>query len=83
MSFRHTAITEFLYKGGQPQELDAIEKVLNEYGHFEWCGKGMPQLGYFHGVIKDLNGYDTKEAEQRLIDEILEETGVRIKIVIE
>lgn len=83
MSFRHTAITEFLYKSGKQQELDAIEKVLNEYGYFEWSGKGMPQLGYFHGVIKDLNGTDTKEEEQKLIDEILEETGVRIKIVIE
>lgn len=82
MSFRHTCITEFLYKFGNKKELDLIEKTLNEYGTFFWCGKGMEGLGYFHGIIKDLNSLDTKEQENEILKRLLD-IGVKISIVFE
>lgn len=82
MSFRHTYITEFLYKANGEAELKAIHDALDKYGTVNWEGKGMEGLGYFHGVIKDLNGFDTKDAEQEIIKD-LESKGVRIKIVLE
>jgi hypothetical protein len=81
MSFRHTVITEFLYKANSHGELNKLETLLNDYGNFKW--QGNDNLGYFHGIIKDLNGIDTKEQENEIVEHILKETGVRIKIVIE
>lgn len=83
MSFRHTAITEFIYRGGSPDEVDAIADVLAKYGHFEWQHTSMNGLGYFHGIIKDLNGSDIKNEEETIIADVLEKCGVRIKIVLE
>lgn len=83
MSFRHTFITEFLYKSNKQDELDAIRKKLEEYGHVEWRGGGMEGLGYFHGIIKDSNGHDTKNEKEKIINEILIKTGVRLEIIIE
>ncbi len=80
MSFRNTYVTEFLYKSSQQIELDTIGEALNQYGSVKW--EGREGMGYFHGVIKDLNGIDTKTEESRIVSD-LERRGVRIKIVIE
>jgi len=49
MSYRHTYITEFLYKSGKTDELILIEDALVKYGTVHWSGRG-DGLGYFHGV---------------------------------
>ena len=83
MSFRHTYITEFLYKNGRDSELESIKKALEIEGTVDWnSSQNDPQLGYFHGVIKDLDGYDTKNREQEIID-TLRKVGCDIKIVFE
>ena len=82
MSFRHTYITEFLYKSGRPDELKTIEEALDKYGTVNWHCKGMEGLGYFHGIIKDSNGVDTKLEEEHIVKD-LETKGVRIKIILE
>ncbi len=83
MSFRNTYITEFLYKHGRDEELETIKKALEEEGTVNWsCSLNDSQLGYFHGVIKDLDGHDTKLREKEIVDKI-ENAGARIKIVFE
>lgn len=81
MSFRHVYVTEFLYKANNQKELDEIRKALEEFGTANWHCKGMEGLGYFHGVIKDLNGHDTESQEQEIVDKLAPK--VRIKIIIE
>lgn len=84
MSFRHTTITEYLYKHGKPDELKNIEEVLMEYGYFRWQGSdGDNEYGYFHGTIKDLDSFETKIKEIEIIDDIYRRTGVQVKIVFE
>lgn len=80
MSFRHTAITEFLYKYGE--DMTPIKEVLNEYGKFTWVG-GSANLGYFHGVIKDYDGYETKNQKKFIEQDIKKRTGIILKIIIE
>ncbi len=83
MSFRHTFITEFIYRGneGGELELEKVKKVLEEYTSFvEW--KGQSGCGYFYGIIKDLNDFDTKNQEDEIVEK-LKELGVRLKIVYE
>ena len=80
MSFRHTYITEFLYKHGLEEELKNIKKTLGRFGTVNWNGRD--GLGYFHGVIKDLDSYETKENEKEIVHE-LEKLEVQIKIVFE
>lgn len=84
MSFRHTYITEFLYKGTiqTQEELRKISEVLDGYGTVKWEGGGMPGLGYFHGVIKDSDSFSSKEHDQEVRDK-LKELGVRIEIIYE
>lgn len=83
MSFRHTYITEFLYKHGRDEELKKIREILEKWGTLNWQRSSTDnQLGYFHGVIKDLDGNEIKSQEQRILDE-LEKAGARIKIVFE
>lgn len=83
MSFRHTFITEFLYKGGHAMDLKMIRTVLEIYsGNVKWEETGMPGLGYFHGVIKDLDGYSTKEIGGE-IKKALENLGVELEIIFE
>lgn len=84
MSFRHTYITEFLYKGTEESrpELQKISDVLDEYGTVKWEGGGMPGLGYFHGVIKDSDSFSSKEHDKEVKDK-LKELGVRIEIIYE
>lgn len=84
MSFRHTCITQFLYKSDSAQELNAIHELLSEYGKFQWHGVGLSPdaCGYFHGIIRDLDSYETKALEQEIIDK-LKAVGVDIKIVYE
>jgi len=83
MSFRHTYITEYLYKHGRDAELEAIKNALEKEGTVTWEGSSNDnQLGYFHGVIKDLDSYDTKNREEEIIKE-LEKVGCKIKIVFE
>ena len=81
MSFRNTYITEFLYKYNLLEELEEIKSILNELGTVNWQGN-ITGLGYFHGVIKDLDGHQTKDEEQEIVKK-LEEKGVRIKIILE
>lgn len=87
MSFRHTYVTEFLYKAGRKEELDEIKKTLEAYGSVTWHGgqnEGHTELGYFHGVFKDSNGYDMeKGGEGEAIIKELAAMGVRIAIVYE
>lgn len=85
MSFRNTAITEYLYKADLEHELVRIKEVLDEYGSFEWSGAStFPKIyGYFHGTIKDLNSVETKNNMDKIITDINNRTGVRIKIVLE
>lgn len=80
MSFRHTYITEYLYKHGRDEELKSIETALDKYGTVNWHGEN--GQGYFYGVIKDLDSYETKNQEQEILDS-LEKAGARIKIVFE
>lgn len=81
MSFRHTFITEFLYKYDRQEELKNIEEALKKYAFIvQWEGKD--NIGYYHGIIKDLDSYETKIAYQEILEE-LEKVGVRIKIVFE
>ena len=80
MSFRHTYITEFLYKVGRKDELNRIKKKLSEYGTVHW--KGKDNMGYFHGVIKDLDNNQTR-VQYHEISNDLAKNGVRIKIVFE
>lgn len=85
MSFRHTYITEYLYKAHRQDELEAIRKALDKWGTVDWVGQGQGAsdiYGYFHGVIKDSNSFDTKRDEQQIIDE-LEKAGCKIKIIFE
>ncbi len=85
MSFRHTYVTEYFYKANREDELEAIRQVLDKWGTVTWVGQGSGTekiYGYFHGVIKDSNSFDTKNDEQKIIDE-LEKVGCRIKIVFE
>lgn len=82
MSFRHTFVTEFLYKGDKVEELKLIFRTLEKYGNVEWVGRGLKGLGYFHGVMKDLNSFDTKEMEKDITQE-LSKLGVRIQIIFE
>lgn len=87
MSFRNTYITNFLYKANSKHELDQIENVLSKYGTVNWQGgtnEGSKNLGYFHGVIKDLDGYQTKSEESEIISAINDlDLRVEIKIVFE
>ena len=80
MSFRHTYITEFLYKATLPEELKKIEETLNIFGVVFWHGHN--NMGYFHGIIKDWNGIDVKNEEEKIVKK-LKDMGVNIKIVIE
>jgi hypothetical protein len=80
MSFRNTFVTEFLYKADLPEEIRKIENALSQYGSVTWTGHD--GLGYFHGVIKDLDGFQTKSEEKEIV-EALEKVGCRIKIVLE
>lgn len=81
MSYRHTYITEFIYKAGDPHALKEIEEALGEYcDTVHW--KGRDGMGYFHGVIKDLNGQDTALEQEEIIRK-LAKRNVRIKIVLE
>lgn len=83
MSFRHTYITEYLYKHGRKNELQEIENALEKYGTVSWCPSSNDnELGYFHGVIKDLDSFSTKEEEKEIVNAI-EKSGARIKIVFE
>lgn len=83
MSFRHTFITEFLYKYDRQEELDKIRQALEEYsGNVKWEKAGQDYYGYFHGTIKDLDSYETKNQEQEIINK-LEKVGCKIKIVFE
>lgn len=82
MSFRHTYITEFFYKHDRQEELDKIQKALEKYGTVNWHSSNDTEVGYFHGVIKDLDSYETKIAYQEILED-LEKNGVRIKIVFE
>lgn len=83
MSFRHTYITEYFYKANREEELEAIRKVLEKWGSVKWEGQGTQKIyGYFHGVIKDLDSFETKSQEQEIINE-LEKVGCKIKIVFE
>lgn len=84
MSFRHTFVTRFLYKFDQEEWLKEAEAILSKYsGNVEWrdCGSNS-QYGYFHGVIKDLDGQETLLKEKEILEE-LEKAGIRIKIVYE
>ena len=81
MSYRHTFITNFLYKYGQTKDLKKIAEVLNKYSsNIHW--QGQRQMGYFHGTIKDLDGSQTELEESEIIKS-LKEVGVEIKIVYE
>ena len=83
MSFRHTYITEFLYKYGRKEELAKIQETLEEFGTVKWEGfSGDKQLGYFHGVIKDLDNHETKNQEQEIVKK-LKGLDVDMKIVFE
>ncbi len=84
MSFRHTYITDFLYRGGETGEesLKNIEETLNKYGTVNKEFRGVEGWGYFHGIIKDLDSYETKEKEEEII-ETLKDLGVNLKIVYE
>ena len=84
MSFRHTVITEFLYKFGREDELAKIAKVLDKYGNFKFQeGGGKPYYGYFHGIIKDGDGHQTKLEEESIIKDVFDQTDVKLKIVYE
>lgn len=80
MSFRHTYVTEFFYKHGLDKELAEIKSALEKYGTANWHGRD--NLGYFHGVVKDLDSHETKSAEAEILAD-LEAKGIRIKIVYE
>lgn len=85
MSFRHTYVTEYFYKSGKENDLKIIRSVLEKWGTVKWEGQGINTekiYGYFHGVIKDLDRYETKKDEQKIIDD-LAKVGCRIKIVFE
>jgi len=81
MSFRNTAITEYLYKYGREKDLDKILEVLNEYGYFRYYhSPGQRYFGYFHGVIKDLDGLETRLNEKEILVDIKKRTGIRLVI---
>jgi hypothetical protein len=80
MSFRHTFITEFLYKYGREDELKQIEEALKEFGTVEW--RGHDGLGYFFGVMKDLDGNEMKSLEVEIKNKIAL-AGARVEIVFE
>lgn len=83
MSFRHTYITEYLYKHGRDAELEAIKSALEKEGTVNWHGSSNDnQLGYFHGVIKDSNSFDTRTEYQNILER-LEKVGCKIKVVFE
>lgn len=83
MSFRHTYITEYLYKHGKDDELRAIKDTLDELGTVNWHSSSSDnQLGYFHGIIKDLDGSQTKSEYQEIVEK-LEKVNCRLKIVFE
>lgn len=83
MSFRHTYITEFLYKHGKGDELWKIREVLDSLGTVWWHGSQSDnELGYFHGFIKDFDSIETKNNEETILEK-LKELGVDIKIVYE
>lgn len=83
MSFRHTYVTEFLYRFDKEEDLEKIKNALEKYGtvKFEKSG-GRDYYGYFHGVIKDLDSYSTKEEESKIVRE-LSNLDCKIKIVFE
>ncbi len=78
MSFRHTYITNFLYRHGKQEEMDAIKDILAEYGTVDFVGRD--NLGYLHGVIKDLDGAQIKETVEQELTARLKEFGVNILI---
>lgn len=82
MSYRHTFITEYLYMFPKEAELAAIQESLEEYGDVSWHGNNSG-TGYFHGVIKDLDGHQTKSQEEEIAIHMLQKHGVRIRIILE
>lgn len=81
MSFRHTYVTEFLYKYDKLDEMKAIWNCLDKYGTVNWHGPN-DYYGYIHGIIKDLDGHETRKIETKIIKE-LRDLGCEIKIVFE
>ena len=83
MSYRHAFITEFLYRHqeGQSEPID-VREVLEKYASYiKWEGNN-ESLGYYHGIIKDLNGEDTKQIVEQIKEE-LSKVNCRIEIIIE
>jgi hypothetical protein len=83
MSFRHTYTTEYLYKNNREDEIKNIEELLKEYGTATWQGNRTRGYGYFHGVIKDLDGHTVKNIESKILVKRLKKLKVKIKIVYE
>lgn len=84
MSFRHTYITNYMYRHGQAKELAFIKDMLEKHGTVNWsCSSNNGQLGYFHGVIKDSNSFDVKEKEGPELIKELKSHGIDIAIVYE
>ncbi len=81
MSFRHTFVTEFLYRFNSAEERYKIQDILKKYARAVYW-QGHNNVGYFHGVITDLDSFQTKIQYQETLEE-LEKAGVRIKIVFE
>jgi hypothetical protein len=84
MSFRHTYITNFLYKAPPLNgDLVLIKEILSKYGTVEWGGKD-EMLGFYYGIIRDSDGKDTlNQNVQQEINDNLEKFGAEIKIVYE
>lgn len=86
MSFRHTYITQFLYKYRCEKELKAIRDTLEkhcDYGTVHWYSAGKPYYGYFHGVIKDMDSYEVKIKDSKRLGKAMKKLGIRFKIVYE
>jgi hypothetical protein len=82
MSFRHTFITEFLYryKDGE-QEPQEVRQALEKYASSVFWN-GRDGMGYYYGVIKDLNGSDSKKEDKQLKEE-LAKVNCRIEVIYE
>ena len=83
MSYRHTVITEFVYKDKQDKWVVDVLDFLNSYGAFKFEKTSDWLAGYFHGIIRDLDGQEIKNREEEITKEIREKTGLKIKIVFE
>ncbi len=74
MSFRNTFITPYIYNLDLKPK---IEVVLGKYCDFvEWTERGSG-TGYYHGVIRDLDGQQTKREWVEPLRKELKEVGVK------